>query len=429
MGRTRTRSQVLVSNILTRSLRTDNSVLASVGGAYSGSHVETMTDELTPGYFSKKRRGQFLPINSMNHTSYSYEYNESTYCKWKIKNQFTPYTHTGYLDVTGNAAQGYLWGKTSSSFPAWSGAVPGWTSDSVMATEALANARSKGFDVLTFMAEWHKTIDLIKNFSTRTLNRAERVAKSIKVGRKPGVDPSVEIGKAFAETWLEGRYGHRLVIYDALAVSEAITKLQDLHSKIVRGYHTSSASASRTIASDAASAVVVMKTTPVIAGTQVRGLGSVQQELTYEKRAGSLLEAVIGDVLSVDPLVTAYELIPFSFIADWIINLGSIVEAYSPFATETHLGTWISTKELLRTFAVFTPAAGNMPTSKTWTVEAGGTSSVSHLKETYNRYAVSPSPSLNFNLKLDALKVTDLVAIFIGRYTGVLRELYKRNRL
>lgn len=435
MARTRTRGQIFQTNNVQKAYGPSMNLLSSVGGVYSDTtKTESMTDSVSPGYFYKRKRGLFLPINSMTHTKYSKDISTSSLIRWKQSYTSYPYSTSGYFVHEGEAALAYMWNYTT-AWPTWSGSVPSWPTESALVTEALANARSQGFDLLTFVAEWHKTVDLIRNFQSRTLLRAERVAQSLKPSRFKQRDwdstnGNPELVKAFAETWLEGRYGWRILAYDIDAINGALQKLNSMRSGLVRGYATDTNSATRVVANHTTPQQIGLKRTPTSGANYVRGSGSVSQRLERKLRAGSILEAVVEDILSVDPLVTAWEVIPFSFILDWFANIGSIVEAYSPFATESLLASWVSKTETLETSSTFTPLSGLVSAlNKTYTLETGSTCVASISSEVYDRYSVTASANLSFKLNVDALKLTDLYSIAVSRYVGSLRKVLKSNRL
>ena len=428
---------------------TSRCALYTAGGSLSSekatprivNSTETMSDEVTPGYYGKRRRGQWLPVNPMSHTKYESKNLISGSTRWnriRISDGFV----LGSYEWTGLQAAAYFWRFASSEFPAYVGTLPSWASDSSVSTSALANARSRGFDLLTFYAEWNKTLSMFTGFRESVLKRAEKVAGRLRQVRKktgrwvtrknPGFQAE-DINSAFAETWLEARYGWRTLRYDLEDMVSAQQKLSELKTHLVRGYATESNAVTRTINNSSTVSTVFQRVNQVEVGSKFGwGTGILKQDLTYTKHAGALLEAYVGDILNVDPLVTTWEVIPFSFIVDWFTNIGEIAQAYSPFAQENLVGCWVTAREELRTYATITVA------SKVDTVNnennpilsgAGVISTCETLKTTTTRYAVSPSASLTFRLNLNPEKLVDLASIFFLRYVRVLKELQQTTRL
>jgi len=380
-----------------------------------------MTDEVSPGYFAAKRRGQFLPVNPMVQTKGDSFYDPGVVQFEIYYNGVLKYTHTW---TGAPAATCYFWHYSSNYNPSYGGSYPSWPDSNVVLTEALANARTRGFDVLTFLAEFRKTLTLIKGFRDRTLKRAEKVADSLgKVS-----DPA----SAFAETWLESRYGWRILLFDIAAINEAIDKLNTLSTPFIRGYSEDEAVANHTVQTYSPAAQYFRRYSPYSqAALWETATFVVTQSATRNVRAGVLLEAVIQDILDIDPLVTGWEIIPFSFILDWFINIGSVIEAYSPFAQENLLGAWTKETEVVQTLISAVPTTSGNPTSGWYykLITGAGTYQCGINNTTVNRQPATPSASLSFNLKLDELKIIDLVSIFLGRYAKILGGIRKSNRI
>lgn len=434
MSRTRTRNLPIPTTVTVLTHGAGGNLLSTQGGLYNHtSWSETMTDTLTPGYFGSRRRGKFLNVNTMTHTKYEKEQSSSTgFARWKLYDLGASNVFLGSRTFSGELALGRQWATGLSTFPSWTGSEPSVQTEAQLSTEALAKARTQGFDMLTFVAEWHKTVELIKGFRTRTLFRAERVAGALT--RKSGKHskPIADTAEAFAETWLEGRYGWRILRYDIEQINKSLTRLNEIRSGIIRASAESSATVSRTVYNTTTAAGLGIRTTPTSSAPSAYGIYSVIQNRTYTRRCGVLLDAIVGDILSIDPLVTAYEVIPFSFILDWFVNIGDVVAAYSPFATENLLGAWTSFKEEVQTQTFYN--ANGPSTKKSYggyymLLDVGGTWSSSVLKTTYTRSPISPSVGLTWDLRLDAAKLTDLASIFVLRYLGVLSKISKLNRI
>lgn len=380
---------------------------------------KSMSDEVSPGYFAKKRRGEVLPVNPMSLTKKEITSLSNSVATWDYVYSGTT---IGRYQFSGDLAMICWYQASNYDFPPWSGSIPSWPDGNALLTEALANARSRGFDVLTFAAEFRKTIDLISRFRTRTLNRAQTVARR--------TADALDFESAFAETWLEARYGWRILAYDIAQINETLDKLKSLRSPYVRGYASDTNTAERTIQSVTSPAPIIKY--PVrsqLAYVAGYATGSLTQEYERTTRAGTLLEAVVSDLLEIDPLVTAWEVIPFSFIVDWFTNIGDLATAYSPFATENLLDAWITNRETIRTTGVYTTSSGSQGSSNFNLTSGSNTYTRVHEDVSYERIKATPSANLSFQLNLDAAKLTDLYAVFLGRLGRVLGQIRKSNRI
>lgn len=422
-SRFRSQSEVFEPNLHVNILKADGSLYLNQGTPASHSVLNTMSDEVSPGYFSKRRRGQFLPINDMDQTKTEITQLSEGEVKFDVyKDGILKYvpTYTGPIGLHGYAS---FFGGTLSP-PSFAG-TPSWPSSSVVLTEALANARTRGWDILTFLVEFRKTLQLIARFRDRTLARAERIADTISSN---AVDPLAE----FSATWLEARYGWRILAYDIESINEALNKLQNLRPPFLRGYAEDENTSSTTFDFSNV-AKYLSKYTPYYAPTAIQCSASymIEQSKTRKTRGGVVLELLLDDIFEVDPLVTGWEIIPFSFIVDWFVNVDEIIKAYSPFATENLLGAWTMEEETLTSSCVFTPQTLGNPNSG-WYYErtSGPGPFLFEVKNTTKeRRSASPTAELSFSINLDELKLIDLAAIFLTRVGRIFRGLTQSIRI
>jgi len=389
-------------------------------GNLSSNMLWTMTDEVTPGYFGISRRAGYLPVNPMSQTKYSVLTDTTGSTNWEVRyngNKAWDQYWSGHLGVPGWI---YAWG--AGLYPNWVGAVPGAPDANAALTEALANARSRGFDLLTFLAEFRKTVELITNFRSRTLKRAERVAARASKSSDPV--------SAFAETWLEARYGWRILAFDIASIQEAIGKLSAYRTPFIRGYATRESSSTRTTYN-----VGVGSYWRQVDGTGLvadYGRASLLATQTYKRsvHAGVILEAVIDDIIEIDPIVTAWEVVPFSFILDWFLNVGDVLQAYTPFATENLLGSYTTTRSEIITSCVSVPGTMGNPSSGWYYLPTNNQLyELETVKVTTTRATAAPSASLSFNVNLNEAKLLDLASIFIAGWAKILKDVLKPNRI
>lgn len=240
---------------------------------------------------------------------------------------------------------------------------------------AAAKIYSSGWDALTFAAELHKTISMFKGFLSRNLS-------------------ALQSGELY-NMWLEGRYGWRIFIYDLIEINDAINNTDDGRkrykdrcgdnwssetSEIVRTYNFSSAD------------------------------WKVRRVTTVELSArGSVVADIEPPRIAVNPITTAWELIPYSFVIDWFVQVGKYLESMS-FLTisRKHYAAagWLvkSTKQLsYEDINAHTDHVCNHTNQ-----------SVGNAK--LNVRAPSTVQSLpSFNVNLDVFKVMDLVALIWQR--------------
>lgn len=420
----RYRSRLVPEDISSTAVYTwpDGSPYFTQGSATTVNRLETMTDYVSPGYFAKRRKGEFLPVNDMEQHKSGVSLAQVGTAKVEHWNSGVHYVDGVYTAPFGMWGHVHAFGATWS--PAFLGSAPSLPGVSPVLTEALANARSKGFDVLTFLVELKKTLRLVAQFRDRTLKRAEKIADTISSN---AVDPLAE----FSATWLEGRYGWRILAYDLEGITEAFYKLNSTAPEFIRGYATETNTATHTISSYV-SPFMIGRQTPSYGNLSFRPYGSfvIEQTMEKETRAGVVLEALLDDLVEIDPLVTAWEVIPFSFIVDWFINVNEVLLAYSPFASENLLGAWTKTSERTTTSTSFQLlTGGNAGSWERKVTSGGGTYLFETISYDADRLSASPSANLSWKVNLDGFKITDLASIFLSRWGGILGKILKSNRV
>jgi hypothetical protein len=207
-----------------------------------------------------------------------------------------------------------------------------------------------------------------------------------------------------SDLWLEWRYAIRPLIFEAEAIAEALAKSLKKRNT-ARGFNGIKSPGTPT-------------TTRIVSGIyswdETR---TVKQEHNY--RAGVLYDldpgfVSLSAVWGIDqPLESAYELIPFSFILDWFFNFGMWLSAWTDNAGISPKSSWVYESHLREEVVTWNNIAvvtddGQIVSSVT--SQTPGTSSSIAL---YERRIPSPArPSLPpFKLRLDTSKLLDLVTI------------------
>lgn len=399
-----------------------------------GSKYESFTDVVTPNFFKLKKAGLLLPINEMTSYKRSFQCDTRTIewtrtristgalqwkCTWDGMLPLALIYKANPSRLTPGQNPYVIWPISNVS--------PTWPSESTVLTSALANARTKGMDLLTWAAELEKTLSMVKNLQKNIFRRAQLVQKQVSRNKIP-VDSVLEV---FSQTWLEARYGWRILMYDIEAVDLQLLKLRTLASKLVRGYALETASAERTVYT-----VTKQPIRSYTYGSSVNATydcsavdGLITQTRSRVVRAGSFIDSVAEGLVFADPINTAWELIPFSFIVDWFASVGETIQAYSPTAVGRHRASFVTKREIVTTEVILTPVVGGNSLYAN-TPDSLEPMLLTASEETVTRVPADPSLTLpTLRLNLDGAKVTDLVALFFTRYLGLVKELTKAARL
>lgn len=374
---------------------------------------ETMTDEVTKGYFKLLKTGALLPLNAASKRSNKVVNRVASH--WGY-NMIYLGNKVGEVRYTGVSAIGLL-GRypiafSASNFPSFSE-----HDVSAMYTDALAAAKTQGMDVLTFYAEFAKTLEMVTGLAGRVLERAHALSKLKKLHT---IRDRKQFISAFSDSWLEYRYGWRILAYDIEDIQEVIRKLNEgiyLRFRAKRGN---------------------------LKQNSVRDLKGQQSQLSFETpngtfggsgnsfmnnyvvtethaargHAGVLIESLMRATVTVDPLLTAYEMVPYSFVVDWFLNLNKWVAAVSPFLDERIVQAYSRVDYVKTLYAEVAPvptfAAGP---NEVWT-PFGSKSSFTAEEVSWERSPLTAGQKqlvLDYDNRFSKLKAADAIALLWGR--------------
>lgn len=255
---------------------------------YTGSHYQTVDTKETvgfniPNYHQKLRSGQLLPMTPFTQTTIK----GST---WGYKDQVnTTGTRIYFSDPPGYIVKNG-WILTKDDLAAY---IP--TMNQTFVMEAAAKIYSNGWDALTFAAELKDCLRMFVN-----------LAKYI-------LDPSLpRKWRRYSAAWLSYRYGWRPLLYDMDSFIDALIQLKDKRSRFSErvGYTTTTG----------ASSFTSTYTQWYYEDTTINDLIEVSQR-------GSVVADIDIPTFQFNPLQTAWEVIPYSFVVDWFVNVGKALSA------------------------------------------------------------------------------------------------------
>jgi hypothetical protein len=252
--------------------------------------------------------------------------------------------------------------------------------------QAAANIYSSGWDALTFLAELRKTATSFATIQDRLASMLKRArTRANRRGVKLLLDDA-------ASLWLESRYQWRTLLYDiedfALTLAEFDEKRKRFSER--SGWSTQTSDSYTYDTSD----VNQWWTTLVDTTYDISVRGSVVADIQPPKFGGN-------------PVTTGWELVRFSFIVDWIINVGN----------------WLESLSFLAMQSAYTAAGGvHISATRETAIETSGLSNPglnsldiefnSHCKVEYTlRVPTSISLKPQSKIRLNVPKVVDLWAL------------------
>lgn len=197
--------------------------------------------------------------------------------------------------------------------------------------ESRKKAVEDRFDLMTALAEMRSTVatmgNIVRRFNGKTADIAARAAKYARKARK---DPF----KVFNDMWLEARYGIRPILYDAAETGRALARLGQGKRAFVIGRDVArySANASSTLPYASSDINWEYPWTQTWVG-----------EYTVRGWSICTFDSLMSSTFQIDPLVTAWELVPYSFVVDWFVDVGGWASTLIPSATGD-LDTYVSYK-------------------------------------------------------------------------------------
>lgn len=173
--------------------------------------------------------------------------------------------------------------------------------------KAAARIYTQGHDSLTFLAELAKTRQLFANIVKGMLGFKPKLSKL-----KPQTVNGI---KSIPGKWLEARYGLRPLLYDLNDLQDA---MENMRSERKRYSERSGSSYSN-------NSVSTISTTPD--ATYGRWLDYITTDTVIIGTRGSVQADIQPANFQFAPILTAWELMPFSFILDWLVNVGQSLAA------------------------------------------------------------------------------------------------------
>lgn len=323
----------------------------------------------TPGYHRRVKAGELIPMTPFHQTSYVGSVEASMDLTYQAGATTNRYWTTGNGYVFDPA-----WQITSEELHEYV------TPDDAKAyvQEAAAMIYSEGYDALTALAELADVKRMFMKLG-RTLTSKRGLKKALDT-------PS---------TWLEARYGWRPLIYDIRELNEAIKNFDERRSRYSKrkGGDTSS----------------TVETESETVWGYVTHVLTISDEITIGLR-GSVVADITVPKVQINPLITGWELVPFSFVIDWFLQVGKSIAAMSFLLMQSN----------------YTAAQGiNVTINRTTSLEltetrtgyqSGQCTQSSNFVATASKRVPTSVPLFpRIKLNLNAFKIADLVALIIQR--------------
>lgn len=375
-------------------------------GSFTG--FEEMTDQVNPGYFRAEREGTLKPVAPMS----------------RIRQEDIVMPGGGMIEVQTNPDQKYQVEVGGYFYPSDREMpqpvnMPEPPSGAVL-QRALARAQTDAWDALTFTAEFRSTVETVIGLRKRAISVVDRLSQRV-ASRAKRTAKATDIAKIVSEVWLELRYAWRPLLYDMADIEEAIGRMQaGIEDPLHRAYETENSSARETSNFVQTSVKLAGSSTLGLPGCVIsqRSISTVEVKL----HASVGLQVRTREVTMTDPFVTAWELVPFSFVLDWFVTIGDILAAFSPFATgELRYATLgVTTTQIETASNLIVPQPGMKLVSSSMSACTRTRTTTS-----YVRRLASPQPTLALQVDLSAFKILDLVALWLTQNASLTKRILR----
>jgi len=258
-----------------------------------------------PGFHRLQKSGALLPHTPFTQVEWVGEHVDGSYFaddtnNWSEFSNYQGPTFSGVAYRIGDFADNDC-DHTSS---------PDQTIPDYFVQQAAARIYASGFDALTASAEAKKTVSGFRGVARRMTDLATKFSS-----------------KRMYQLWLEGRYAWRTLAYDVRDFHEAVTEFEK----------------TREIWTERAGLSTTHSSTTDIATTSNNDFSftltkSVENNFSLR---GSVAGLIKPAQFRANPLETGWELVPYSFVVDWVFDVGTALQA---LAFQSVASSWTASK-------------------------------------------------------------------------------------
>ena len=195
-------------------------------------------------------------------------------------------------------------------------------------TSALAEANQGTYDLLTELAELPETLrwmyDLLGQARNATSAAVDKEIKYKQMFKRKAMT-AVQLADALASVWMQYRYAISPIVYSLQDIEKTLGQYDRVF-KTTRGFDREDEDFDSMMADFTWRSMNAMSY-----------VGNHKHRIFLKRNYDpvTLLDGFLKNI-SLNPITTTWELIPLSFVADWFVNIGDVLAAYT--GPSLHIG-------------------------------------------------------------------------------------------
>jgi hypothetical protein len=354
---------------------------------------ETIVDTVTPDFYRRSKAGEIFN-NSLLKTTIEVDSTPIAY------NQVLQTKDSHGCVTTASAIGTYPFSYILSSGMPILKANCSVDIDSLKAqaiTNAWANVELSEANILASLGELGETVSSLVSIFTRSIKIFKAIKRLDIRSLKKEISP-----EELADRYMELRYALRPLVCDVINYISAISAMSNSHADrlTARGSKTDT---------DGYTSKIKMSSTDL---RDIFVTISGQHQVSVRAGVLSKIDEVSAlNIIGLDSVLeAAWELVPFSFVADWFFNIGKTLASWTPELGLTTLASWVTVKEIYFCHSSISSVCHHPPPY--YSSEYSVSGSMTEVETILTRTPDPNRPIMpTFSVNLDWFKLLDLALI------------------
>jgi len=375
--------------------------------AGAGKLLRTRTGESFKGWKQRIKLG-LSATTTLNGVYDTYEGGTGSGSIW-FYDHFNPQDKTlHHLTVSGDIAQICRLPSDGSNFGAISSSSTAYNKALIAFLKEASNIRTS-FQSGIFFGEFHQVINMIKHPAAGAFNILNSYLSNI--SKAKGKGPSFK--KNLSSLWLEARFGLLPLISDISAAKKAWNNLAN--NQIFRpcqgfGSFEKQIAAGDTLqhSTNGKNWLSNLKSTEKTT-CRIKGIVAVSSNLAIysAEQFGLTVEQFVP---------TIWELLPWSFLIDYFVNIGDVLDAQAGLSADVRwMNTTIRTTQTIQV-GILSDSSADKALKPLLQASSGFVSPAKHERVTVSRYADTPHmPSLMFKIPTSPIQYANMLALLVQK--------------